>query len=430
MTMTNTLSPAATGAPTPPNDEASTPLRGRNGQAHHRFGYVTVGLAFLVMLAFSAVPTPLYVLYQQRDHFSNIMITVVYAVYAVGVIVSLFLAGHTSDLFGRRRVMFASLVVNAISALLFINYVGLTGLIIARVVSGLAVGMTTSTATAYMVELHRGANPTKTQQVPQMLAVAVSLGGIGVGPLVSGWLAQYYSAPLQRSYQVMGIALVVLAIAVALSPETVVLDGPRKKWAPQHLTVPADLRRQFFAAAAAGMAAFAVLGVFNSLVPTFLAVTLHQYSHLVAGAVTFSAFASGAVLQTLMTNVPIARLLKVSVAVLFAGLALFSVGMWVPSLWVFVVGGIVIGGAIGILFRGAMVTAASTAPPASRAGTLAAFFLSAYIGLSVPVVGLGVATTYYTAKDVMLYFVALVAVAVVWSVRLMLRENALHRSLS
>jgi carbon starvation protein CstA len=50
------------------------------------FGFWVAAFAFLVNMGFSAVPTPLYVLYQRRDHFSTFMITVVYAVYAVGVI--------------------------------------------------------------------------------------------------------------------------------------------------------------------------------------------------------------------------------------------------------------------------------------------------------------------------------------------------------
>jgi MFS family permease len=60
-----------------------------------------VAFAFLAVMAFSAVPSPLYGLYRERDHFSLFMITVIYAVYAVGVIGSLLLGGHLSDWYGR-----------------------------------------------------------------------------------------------------------------------------------------------------------------------------------------------------------------------------------------------------------------------------------------------------------------------------------------
>jgi MFS family permease len=61
--------------------------------------------AFLVVMAFSAAPAPLYPLYQQRDHFSTFMVTVVFAVYAVGVVISLLLVGHLSDTMGRKRIL-------------------------------------------------------------------------------------------------------------------------------------------------------------------------------------------------------------------------------------------------------------------------------------------------------------------------------------
>jgi hypothetical protein len=111
------------------------------------------------------------------------------------------------------------------------------------------------------------------------------------------------------------------------------------------------------------------------------------------------------------------------VPVLFTGLALFTVGMWLPSLPVFVIGGIVTGAGGGLVFRGSLVAAASTAPKESRAEVLAGFFLGAYIGLSAPVIALGVATEYVTARNVMLVFVVLAAIAIAAGARGVLRRQ-------
>src|ERR1700743_393128 len=86
-----------------PGTSAGGPARRTRHRRHHSVAFWVVAAAFCVHPAFSAVPTPLYVVYQQRDHFSTLMITVVYAVYAVGVIASLFLGGDVSDWAGRRR---------------------------------------------------------------------------------------------------------------------------------------------------------------------------------------------------------------------------------------------------------------------------------------------------------------------------------------
>jgi hypothetical protein len=52
---------------------------------------------------------------------------------------------------------------------------------------------------------------------------------------------------------------------------------------------------------------------------------------------------------------------------------------------------------------------------------LAGFFLGAYIGLSIPVIALGITTTYLPARDTMLGFAFIVAVTIAWSVRALLR---------
>jgi MFS family permease len=392
------------------------------GITRHGVAFWVVAVAFLFNMAFSAVPTPLYVLYQQRDHFSQIMVTIVYAVYAVGVIASLFLAGHISDWVGRRKVLALALLVNVMSAVLFILFPSLPGLIVARIISGISVGLTTATATAYLAELHDRARPTDSKRRAQVVAAASNLGGIGIGPLIAGLLAAFAPAPLRLPYLVFGLLLAGLALLVAIGPETAGRQVPRPHWRPQRVAVPARARGEFFAATFAGLAAFAVFGVFNSLVPSFLIGTLHVTSHAVAGAVAFSAFAAAAVAQIATSGWANRSLLRRSVPILLVGLALFAGGMWLSSLAMFVIGGIVTGAGAGLAFRGALVAAGNTAPPESRAEVLAGFFLGAYVGLSVPVIALGIATSYAPARDVMLVFAALVAVAIALSVRAVIRN--------
>jgi MFS family permease len=380
-------------------------------------------VAFLINMAFSAVPTPLYVLYQQRDGISNLMVTVVYAVYAVGVIGSLFLGGHLSDWIGRRRVFVPALLANALAAIVFIVDPSLAGLIVARIISGISVGLTTATATSYLAELHASARPSASQRRAESVATASNLGGIGFGPLAAGLLAQFAPSPLRLPYLVFGIALVALATAVALSPETLHRPVPRPRYRPQQIVVPERARSIFYAATLAGMAAFAVFGVFNSLVPSFLAGALHERSHAIAGAVPFAAFAGGAVAQILGARTPSLALLRRSVPIIALGLALTAGAMWSASLAMFIVGGVITGAGGGMVFKGSLLVAASTAPSQSRAEVLSGFFLGAYIGLSLPVVGLGIATTYAPARNVMLVFAAIAAVAIAGAVKMVTQRS-------
>jgi MFS family permease len=388
-----------------------------------RGGYWIVALALLMTMATSTIPTPLYVLYKRRDHYSSLMVSIVFAVYAGGVIASLFLVGHVSDWLGRRRVLATGLFMNVASALIFVVAPSLTGLLVARIISGFSVGLTTATATAYLAELHLRAHPDANRRRAQILAIAVNLGGIGFGPLIAGLLSQYAPAPLVLPYVVVGLVLSGLALLVLATPETVDTSVDRPRWHPQRVVVPINARRQFFAACFAGLATFAVYGVFSSLVPRFLADTMGITSHAVAGFVAFTVFVSGALAQMILSPLKPVALLRVGSPTLLVGLALLVAGMWTANLTLFMIGAVLTGIGTGLIFRGAMSTVSEHAPDGSRAEALAGFFLGVYVGLSVPVVALGVASGHASVRSLMLIFVIVVAMATMVSVRSVVQRS-------
>src|SRR3954453_4323814 len=132
-----------------PFSPTSIPTRRRHG-----LGFWAVAFAFLTVMAFSTVPSPLYGLYQARDGFSSFLITIIYAAYAIGVIAALLLAGHLSDWHGRRRILLPAVATSIVSAVVFLLWRDLPGLLVARVINGVSVGVVAATATAYLAELH------------------------------------------------------------------------------------------------------------------------------------------------------------------------------------------------------------------------------------------------------------------------------------
>src|SRR5258706_6743628 len=109
----------------------------------HEQGFWAIAFAFAVSLAFTVVPTPLWALYQRHDGYSTIAVTGAFAAYAFGVIASLFLAGHGSDWLGRRRMLLPAVLLEAGSATLVLTSTSLGVGIVARVLSGLGIGMIT-----------------------------------------------------------------------------------------------------------------------------------------------------------------------------------------------------------------------------------------------------------------------------------------------
>jgi len=183
---------------------------------------------------------------------------------------------------------------------------GVPALLVARFISGISIGMLTATATAHLTELHLTARPGESRVRADLVATAANLGGIGMGPLIAGILAEYAPRPLSLPYLVFEVLLLLGVVAVALVPETVERRTTRPSYRPQRVTVPTEARPRYFSAAAVGLTAFAVFGLFTSLAPGFLAGTLHQRSHALAGLVAFLVFASGAVAQILIVRIPLA----------------------------------------------------------------------------------------------------------------------------
>jgi len=380
--------------------------RDRPARLPHGPGFWLVAAAFLTAMAFSAAPTPLYVLYQRRDHFSALTVSVVFASYAVGVIVSLFLAGHLSDRIGRRSVLIPALLLEIAAAQVFLFAPTLGGLIAARLLTGLGIGVITATATAHLGELHAAARPGAPRARADLASTAANLGGLGLGPLVSGLLAQFAGAPLRTPYLVFAVLLLVGALGVALAPETVEPAAERTRYRPQRVSVPREARPRFFAAAAAAFAAFAILALFASLAPGFVAGTMHHPSRALAGLVALTAFGTAAVAQTLLGRARVRRQLLVGMVLSTAGLVPTSAALWMPSLPLFLAGGAAAGAGAGILLKGTITTVAELTTPARRGETLAGLFLGGYLGVAVPVLGIGVATLYVSSQVALLGFAA------------------------
>ncbi|MFE4961123.1 MFS transporter [Streptomyces sp. NPDC056653] len=395
----------------------------RSGVLSHGAGFWVIAFAFLVAMAFSTAPTPLWALYRSYDGFSTFMVTVAFTAYALGVVMSLFLAGHVSDWLGRRRVLLPAVLLEAVAAVGFLTSASLPMLIAARLVSGLGVGMINATATAHLSELHSRARPEADRTRSDLVAMVANMGGFALGPLISGILAQYVGNPLRTPYLVFLVLLVVAAAGIVLVPETVERPQQSPRYRPQRVSVPAESRSAFFAASSAALAAFAVLGLFTSLAPGFVAGTLHHPGRALAGVVTFLVFGAAAGTQIALARIAVSRQLAAGLGLMGAGLVGVTAAVWLPSLALFLIGGIAAGAGTGALFKGTVSTVAGLAVPGARGEALAGLFLAAYIGLAIPVLGLGIATRYVADRTALLGFSAvLVAMCVAVSHRLLRRR--------
>jgi MFS family permease len=386
---------------------------GRSGPAVPRqVAFWLLALVLTVTMLGTTLPTPLYVIYQGRWHFSAALVTVTFAVYAAAVIATLLLAGRASDQAGRRPVLAAALAASALSTVVFILAPNLGTLIAARIVSGLSAGLMTGTATATLTELI----PASASRRASLVATAANMAGLGLGPLIAGLFAQYAPHPTTLVFEVYLAVLAVAAFMVLLVPETVPSPRTRPALRFAGLGIPERGRAEFIAASVAGFAAFALLGLFSSLVPGFLAGQLHQGSHAVQGAVVFLLLAVGAVTQVAVSRFDGRRVVLAGLSLFVAALALIVAALAQSAMALFLAGTVVGGVAVGAIFLGSLATANRLAPPERRGHAISAFFVACYTGLIIPVVGVGVLSQFTGTFPAVLTFSILLAALCLFSI--------------
>lgn len=366
------------------------------------------GAVFAVCMAGTTLPTPLYGLYQQKFGFDELTVTVVYAVYAFGVIGVLLLAGNASDAVGRRPVLLTGLACAAASAVCFLCATGLGWLYAGRLLSGLSAGLFTGAATVYVMELAPGRGASRATFV----ATAANMGGLGCGPLLAGVLAQYAPWPLYLPFAVH-LALLAGSAAVLLRlPETVAERRPLRTVRPDRPGVPAQVRAVFGPAAIAAFVGFALFGVFTSVSPAFLAQSLDVHNHAVSGLVVALAFFASTAGQLMVGRSGVRRSLPLGCAGLLAGLASLAGALRWDLLALVVLSALVGGLGQGLAFRGALSAVAAASPPHRRAAVISTLFVVAYAGISVPVIGVGVLAGPLGLEGAGLVFIACMAVLV------------------
>jgi MFS family permease len=348
-------------------------------------GFVFVAYAFLATMLGTTLPTPLYPLFEQRYSFGELLVTVIFAIYAFGVIAGLLVFGNLSDEIGRKPVLLLGLALSAASALLYVYAGSLAPIYAARILSGLSAGIFTGTATATLVDLAPGGR----RRLASLVAVVVNLGGLGLGTLLAGLLADYCSSPLRLPFLVdLGLLAPALICLLAL-PETV--ERQRLRLRLQRLSVPEEVRGVFIRGATAGFGSFAVSGLFSSVAPSFLGQVLGRTSHALAGLIVFILFSGSILGQLAVTRLSDRRALLSGCVLMVGGTGLVALALGIDSLTALICAATVVGFGQGFVIGAGLAAVNQRAPVERRSETASSFFVVTYVGLSLPVIGVGVA---------------------------------------
>jgi len=410
-------------SPAPATTVCPTRLPARRAGLSFPVAFAAVTAIFVLFTAASSVPSPLYVVYQQEWSFSPITLTVVFAVYVIGLLGSLLVVGALSDHVGRRPVLAAAIALEAVALVLFIVAGDVTVLAVARVAQGIATGAAMTTLGAALVDL----NPPHAPGRAGVVNGVAPLSGLAVGALGCGALVQFAPAPTHLVYALLLAGMVLAAAVVARMPETSARRPGGLASLKPRVGIPARIRPEVYAIVPILAASWALGGLYLSLGPSVAASLFGLQSHLVGGLVVTLLCGTGAATAFVLRSRPIDRVLAIAGGLLAAGTVVTLAGVEASSATVAAAGTVVAGVGFGASALGCFGTLAQLAAPEERGELFAVAFVIAYLAFSLPAILAGFATTSVGLHDtavvygigvVVLSLAALVAQAMLASGRL------------
>jgi MFS family permease len=369
-------------------------------------------VAFTSLYLAAGVVTPLLVVYKDQWEFPAAMLTLAFAVYAIGFLAAVLTVGSLSDHVGRRPVLIGALIVQLASNVLFLIASGIEWVIAGRIVQGIAAGAATTAFTAALVELA----PPNRKRLGTTLGSVGLTGGLAAGALLAGLAIELTTAASSIAFSVLIVITIFGIVAVALAPESVSRSPGALRSLVPRVAIPPATRREFAAAAPVLAATWMLAGLSGGLAPSMVRGVFHLDSGLLNGVAGFIAPAASAVAGLVSARLDPRRAMTVGIYASIAGAIGIVAGASAGSLAIMFAGQAIAGAGFGAAFTASLGLIFPLAEANQRAGVVAVIYIIAYIAFGVPIViagrlaeplGLVPTVCWYSAVTVLLALISL-----------------------
>ncbi|MGJ9423572.1 MFS transporter [Aeromicrobium sp. CF3.5] len=354
----------------------------------HRAGFWVGLAATFAMLVGAAAPSPFYPVLQAELGYSQATSTIVFAIYAVALLVTLLITGSLSDHVGRRPVLSIGFFVLALSMLLFWHADTVTVLLAARTVQGLATGLLLSTLAAVVVDFESPDRP----HSAATLNSSFPLAGLAAGALAGGVAIELLSSPLAVIFGALVVLYVVFGAVVWTLPETSARhEGVMASLVPR-IGLPRTARSAFNRSAPAVFAGWATGGFYLSLGAPLVQQTFDEPSPVLQGLVVTALTGSGALSVYLARSFTPRHITLYGTVALAVGTGLGMIAISQESLIGFLATAVVAGSGFGTTFMGIMRSITPTVGPEERGELFSTVFVISYLAFGIPAVAAGFAS--------------------------------------
>ncbi len=387
------------------NNEAGRRSRVAVGPVRSGTGMWVYGATLLTLVASSAAPSPLYPIYQAEWQLAPFTVTLVFAVYVGGLLLTLLTAGSISDFLGRKPVALVGIAAAIVAMLLFASADSSGTLIAARIIQGFAVGLSTGVLGAGMIDNQPASRPA----AASILNGIVTTLGLAVGGLGSGLLVQFVFGPQTTVYLVLAGLLVIAGVAVALVPERVARRRGAIASLIPSVSVPAASKRTFASVVGALIATWALGGLFLAFTGIVLRSVYGVDSPVLTGVTIALQSTVATITGVVGSRQNPRRMMVAGLIVLTVAAVAVVVAVSLGVFWLFIAAAAVGGFGFGAALPGALRLLISTAPAEGRSGLLSAAFIASYLASGVPSIIAGIFAPAYGLVAVLSVYGAVVA---------------------
>jgi MFS family permease len=390
-----------------------------------RRAFAGAAAALFVLFMGNNLPSALYGLLRAIFGFSPLTQTLLYAVPVVLVILpGLLVFGTLSDVAGRRALVLTGLAAFAAGDVGFMLAPSTAWLFAARLAQGLGIALATAASTATLSDSAGGlrGDPVAAQRLAALAGTISITGGLAVGPLLGGLLAQYALAPRITPVAAhLGLVAVAFALAWSIPGRPA---GATGRWRLAMPRIPDAIRPRFGVIAVAELLCWAVVGVFSAVIASLLGSILHTGNLALTAGGLFVMIATSAVAQLAAPRLAPLTAQVAGLSVLACGLVLLLAAEGTSSVALAVLAMAGSGVGHGLVFAGNLAEITVATPAAERGAVLGAIYFVNYAGLGIPVIGVGILSLWTGLETATTVAAIVIAAGCVVLTPLVIRQRA------